>query len=419
MITSTRAKRNQNMDVERVFRMTGGTGDNSYAKNSSYQKKVSDMVKHITMDALQEVYLALAPKSLGIADLGCSSGSNSLSIIKDIVESVEAASCKIMVPAPEFRVYLNDLPTNDFNSIFKSLPDFYRDLNKGRSDGLPLLFIAGYPGSFYGRLFPNDCLHFVHSSYSLHWLSKVRFFPFFLELIRALSNNLSFLLVNIWWQLSSSILRPCISIKHVVQVPPSLYDKQGKPINKGSVHISESSPPLVSQAYYAQFQEDFSLFLRSRSEELTAGGRMVLIMLGRIGPDHVDRGNSFYWELLSRSLAILATQGEIKREDIDSYDVHFYAPTKDEMEAEIRREGSFEVERLEMFEAEKELYKVSENYGAEVAMTVRAIQESMLSHHFGEGILDTLFEIYGRMLEEEMLKEEINPITFVLVLRKL
>ncbi|KAJ6732859.1 hypothetical protein OIU74_004748, partial [Salix koriyanagi] len=41
-------------------------------------------------------------------------------------------------------------------------------------------------------------------------------------------------------------------------------------------HISASSPPLVSQAYYAQFQEDFSLFLRSRSEELTAGGRMVL-----------------------------------------------------------------------------------------------------------------------------------------------
>lgn len=152
------------------------------------------MVKHITMDALQQVYLALAPKSLGIADLGCSSGSNSLSIIKDIVESVEAASCKIMIPPPEFRVYLNDLPTNDFNSIFKSLPDFYRDLNKERSGGLPLLFIAGYPGSFYGRLFPNDCLHFVHSSYSLHWLSKVRFFPFFLELIRALSHSWSFLL---------------------------------------------------------------------------------------------------------------------------------------------------------------------------------------------------------------------------------
>ncbi|KAL9378566.1 hypothetical protein Peur_029901 [Populus x canadensis] len=378
MIASTRAMKpigtNQNMDVERVFHMTGGTGDNSYAKNSSYQKKVSDMVKHITMEALQEVYLALAPKSLGIADLGCSSGSNSLSIIKDVVEAVEAASCKIMIPAPEFRVYLNDLPTNDFNSIFKSLPEFYRDLNKERSDGPPLLFIAGYPGSFYGRLFPNDCLHFVHSSYSLHWLSKV---------------------------------------------PPSLYDKQGKPINKGSVHISESSPPLVSQAYYAQFQEDFSLFLRSRSEELTTGGRMVLIMLGRIGPDHVDRGNSFYWELLSRSLAILATQGEIEKEDIDSYDVHFYAPTKDEMEAEISREGSFELERLEMFETEKELYKVSDNYGTEIAMTVRAIQESMLSHHFGEGILDALFEIYGRMVEEEMLKEEINPITFVVVLRKL
>lgn len=166
------------------------------------------MVKHITMEALQEVYLELAPKSLGIADLGCSSGSNSLSIIKDIVEAVEAASCKIMIPAPEFRVYLNDLPTNDFNSIFKSLPDFYRDLNKERSDGPPLLFIAGYPGSFYGRLFPNDCLHFVHSSYSLHWLSKVRFFPFFSPFLSCLEHflraGLSSWVNIIWWPFSSS-----------------------------------------------------------------------------------------------------------------------------------------------------------------------------------------------------------------------
>lgn len=131
------------------------------------------MVKHITISTLQDVFLALSPKSFGIADLGCSSGPNSLSIIKDMVEAVEAASSKIMRPAPEFQVFLNDLPTNDFNSVFKSLPDFYRDLKRERSGGCPSLFIAGYPGSFYGRLFPNNCLHFVYSSFSLHWLSKV------------------------------------------------------------------------------------------------------------------------------------------------------------------------------------------------------------------------------------------------------
>lgn len=35
---------------------------------------------------------------------------------------------------------------------------------------------------------------------------------------------------------------------------------------------------------------------------------MVLIMLGRIGPEHVDRGNSSFWELLSRSIALLVSQ---------------------------------------------------------------------------------------------------------------
>lgn len=135
------------------------------------------MVKHITIEAIQEVYLKLAPKSFGIADLGCSSGPNTLSIIKDIVEAIEAVSCKMMSPpATEFRVYLNDLPTNDFNSVFRSLPDFYKELKKQRNGGSPSLFIAGYPGSFYGRIFPNNCLHFVYSSFSLHWLSQVRFF---------------------------------------------------------------------------------------------------------------------------------------------------------------------------------------------------------------------------------------------------
>lgn len=137
------------------------------------QKKASDMVKHITMETIQELYYEVTPKSLGIADLGCSSGPNSLSLIKDMVEAVEGTSHKIFHPMPEFRVYLNDLPTNDFNSVFKSLPDFYKDLKKDRNQEGPAIFIAGYPGSFYGRLFPCNCLHFIYSSYSLHWLSKV------------------------------------------------------------------------------------------------------------------------------------------------------------------------------------------------------------------------------------------------------
>ena len=143
------------------------------------QKKGSDMVKHITIEAVQEVYIITTPQSIGIADLGCSSGPNTLSIIRDIIEIVQGTCLKMLHPTPEFRIYLNDLPTNDFNSIFKNLPDFSRQIkkeNNGGSGGCPSIFIGGYPGSFYTRLFPSNCLHFVYSSYSLHWLSRVTIF---------------------------------------------------------------------------------------------------------------------------------------------------------------------------------------------------------------------------------------------------
>ena len=94
----------------------------------------------------------------------------------------------------------------------------------------------------------------------------------------------------------------------VMQVPPGLKDEQDRSINKGHIYISESSPPQVSQAYFKQFQEDFNLFLRSRSDELVVGGQMVLILLGRKGQDHVERGNSFLWELLSLSFAKLVSE---------------------------------------------------------------------------------------------------------------
>lgn len=132
------------------------------------------MVKHMTIEAVQELYLTTTPKSLGIADLGCSSGPNTLSIIKDIIEAVQGTSREVFHQAPEFRVYLNDLPTNDFNSIFKSLPEFSKELNKQRNNESPSIYIGGYPGSFYGRLFPKNSLHLVYSSHSLHWLSRVR-----------------------------------------------------------------------------------------------------------------------------------------------------------------------------------------------------------------------------------------------------
>ncbi|OIT39467.1 PREDICTED: salicylate carboxymethyltransferase-like [Nicotiana attenuata] len=365
------------MDVDKVFHMRGGVGETSYSRNSSLQKKASDMVKHIILETVEEVYLATKPKSIGIADLGCSSGPNTLSNLKDMLDKIESSSRnKLKQQAPEFRVFLNDLPTNDFNAIFQALPNFHQLLKQKRKNdengGTSNIYIAAYPGSFYGRLFPDHCLHFIYSSYSLHWLSKV---------------------------------------------PPGLYDEQGNSLNKNSIYISEHSPSGVSKAYFDQFEEDFSLFLHSRSDELVSRGKMVLILLGREGFNHVDRGNAFFWKILYQALTNLISKGEVEKEKLESYDVHFYAPCKEEIEAAVKVNGCFEVERLETFEIEKTTAK-GMSYGTTVAMTVRSIQESMVAHHFGEAIVEDLFQEYGRLVDEEMAKEEIRPITFLLVLRK-
>lgn len=136
------------------------------------------MVKDITLEAVEDLFISdqVPITSMGIADLGCSSGPNTLATVKQILEALHGKK-----KLQELRIYLNDLPTNDFNSIFKSLPDFFRNLRKergliddeGNNNYCPSIFLGAYPGSFYARLFPANSLHFIHSSHSLHWLSKV------------------------------------------------------------------------------------------------------------------------------------------------------------------------------------------------------------------------------------------------------
>ncbi|MQM15369.1 hypothetical protein Taro_048314 [Colocasia esculenta] len=160
------------MEVQKVLYMNGGDGETSYAKNSSFQREIVRAARSVMKEDLLDLYRAAGfPGKLTVADLGCSSGPNALTVLADVVDTVRESCRQLSRSPPEFQLFLNDLHGNDFNSVFRSLEAFYEERERGRE--IRRCFIAGVSGSFYGRLFPSKSIHFFHSSSSIHWLSQV------------------------------------------------------------------------------------------------------------------------------------------------------------------------------------------------------------------------------------------------------
>ncbi|KAJ0042135.1 hypothetical protein Pint_18684 [Pistacia integerrima] len=218
------------MSAAESYAMVGGDGAHSYFKNSTYQRLVVDAAKEMINEAIDN---NLDIKNLGIfdsskpfkmADLGCSTGPNTFIAVQNVIETVEK-KCLIEHQNPsalEFQVFFNDQYENDFNTLFKTLPPSRK------------YFAAGVPGPFQSRLFPKSTLHLVHSSYALHWLSKL---------------------------------------------PEKIVDRNSPAWNKGSIYCTGLLKE-VTEAYSAQYNQDMESFLNARAQELVAGGLMVIALSG-------------------------------------------------------------------------------------------------------------------------------------------
>jgi hypothetical protein len=79
---------------------------------------------------------------------------------------------------PEMLVFFIDLPTNDFNNLIQLLAS--KAENDDDSIGVNGVDVRGanyfstmMGGSFYNRLLPKGSMHFVISTWALHWMSQV------------------------------------------------------------------------------------------------------------------------------------------------------------------------------------------------------------------------------------------------------
>ncbi|KAI7995262.1 Loganic acid O-methyltransferase [Camellia lanceoleosa] len=206
--------------------MNGGNGTYSYSKNSSIQREASIIVEALINEVIAEKLdienISSTSNPIRIADLGCASGTNTIFATQNIIEVVEKLyrSKGFESKIPEFQVLFNDLPTNDFNTLFtSSLPSENN------------YFVAAVPGSFHGRLFPEASLHIVHCSFGLHWLSKV---------------------------------------------PEEILNKDSPAWNKGKIYYTSASDE-VANAYASQFDRDVDNFLNARAMEMVSGGLMLLL----------------------------------------------------------------------------------------------------------------------------------------------
>lgn len=132
---------------------------------------------HLLEETLDGIQLKPAGFPFVMADLGCSSGSNTIYIVDTIIKHMIKRYEAMGYEPPEFSAFFCDLPSNDFNTLFQLLPPI---ANYGGSMEECLVannhrsyFAAGVPGSFYKRLFPARSIDVFHSAFSLHWLSQV------------------------------------------------------------------------------------------------------------------------------------------------------------------------------------------------------------------------------------------------------
>ncbi|XP_027368599.1 indole-3-acetate O-methyltransferase 1-like [Abrus precatorius] len=344
-----------NMELERLLSMKGGRGEASYANNSQAQAIHAKSMLHLLKEALDRVELHGGDTAFVVVDLGCSCGRNTINvvdvIIKHMIKRYEALGCY----PPEFSAFFSDLPSNDFNTLFQLLPPL---ANHGVSmeeclaaNNYRSYFAAGVPGSFYRRLFPARSVDVFHSAFSLHWLS---------------------------------------------QVPESVLDKRSSAYNKGKVFI-HGADESTGNAYKKQFQTDLAGFLSARSVEMKRGGSMFLVCLGRTSVDPTDQGGPalLFGTHFQDAWDDLVQEGLISQEKRDRFNIPVYAASLQDFKEVVEENGSFAIDKLEVFKGGSPLVVNQPDDASEVgralANSIRTVSGVLVDAHIGDKLSEELF----------------------------
>ncbi|KAL5707609.1 tyramine N-methyltransferase [Ranunculus cassubicifolius] len=339
--------------LHKILCMQGGDDDGSYAKNSDAPALAINLSKPLLIEAIHLMTLCQEEECLRIADLGCATGYNTLSTVELVVENLKGRYCEELDIEPEFEVFFSDLPSNDFNCLFRSLPPL--DDSKKRQ-----YYAAGVPGSFYHRLFPKEKLHVAVSLSALHWLSRI---------------------------------------------PEKVLDKKSLAWNKGRAWIDGAETEVV-EAYAKQSEKDLDAFLRYRKEELAKGGMLFILMAGRPSlscpenqlADPDSRAKHPFTSSMDRAWEDLLNEGLIDKDTRDAFNIPAYMRSISEVKRAFEKCPGFEIKRLEYRrivehskEKQEEWIKDPVSYGKAKTNMVRAALNPIVEAHIGPNLSEQLF----------------------------
>ncbi len=137
-----------------------------YSSNSASQKEASVYANDCLRTAIHKMFTDYPERfneislPFNIADLGCSTGTNSILPLKTCINTVREINSQMPIC-----IYLNDTPSNDFNVTISNVQkEFlnYNDVN-----------VFGVSKSFYERLFPDNFVDLTFCLSSTHWVRKV------------------------------------------------------------------------------------------------------------------------------------------------------------------------------------------------------------------------------------------------------
>jgi hypothetical protein len=220
-------------------------GHGSYNKSSRIQASSAVSAVAMLEEAAKHVVLPSAPTPIVIADYGSSQGANSIRELSDAIALLRSRAAL----RQGIQVFHTDLPTSDYTSLFVSLATDSKSYVQPGSD----IYAAAVGRSFYEQILPSRSVTLGWSSWAVQWLSRA---------------------------------------------PMAIPDQ---------VQVAYSHDALARAAFAEQADADWRTFLRHRSNELHAGGRLVVVTMGLTAEG--EFGYRPLLEALYESLRDLADSG--------------------------------------------------------------------------------------------------------------